>query len=145
MAEYIRKYSDAPTEEEIKTGYAPSTIRATPFYKFLFWTFASLAVTYAIAYGSYVALDKVQELEDERYLRMSARQTPSFTGPPLQPSPGHPSLDFQDMDQLNAIYREQLKSKKLWLDDPQNPAAGRPAITDQAITRTRAELRTWGK
>jgi len=145
MAEYIRKYPEAPTEEEIRTGYAPSTVRAAPFYKFLFWTFAGLGISYLISYGAYLALDKVQEMEDARYQRMSAREPEPFTGPRLQPSPGHERLDFEDQAELDEVYREQLKSKKLWQDEPQNLNAGRPAISDEAVSRARAQLRSWGK
>lgn len=145
MAEYIRKYPDAPTEEEIKAGYAPSTIKAGPFLKFAFWTFAGLAITYGIAYGAFMALDKVQELEDARYERMSARQKEPFTGPRLQPSPGHDRLDFEDMDLLADVYAEQLKAKKLWRDDPAKLNNGRPGISDQAAAQARAALLQWGK
>ena len=145
MAEYIRKYPDAPTEEEIKTGYAPSTITAMPFVKFLIWTFGGLAITYVIAYGAYMALDKVQVMEDEHYARLSTRQKQVFTGPRLQPSPGHESLDFEDQAELTQVYSVQLKGKSLWQDDSQKLGPGRPGISDQAVAHARAALRGWGK
>lgn len=145
MAEYIRDYPDAPTEEEIKTGYAPSTITASPFLKFLFWTFAGLAITYFIAYGVYLALDKVQVMEDAHYARLSSRQKEVFTGPQLQPSPGHESLDFDDMESLTKTYSVQLKSKSLWQDDPQKLSTGRPGISDRAVSEGAVVLRGWGK
>lgn len=144
MAEYIRKYPDAPTAEEIETGYAPSTIRVGPFLKFLFWTFAGLGLTYLIAYGSYLALDKVQEMEHAGYERMAARQPETFQGPPLQPSPGHPTVDDADMDNLAKIYGQQLMAKKLWQNQPETRTGGRPAITDAAVNSARQALSGWG-
>jgi hypothetical protein len=143
MAEYIRKYPDAPTEEEIKTGYAPSTITAGPFVKFAFWTFAGLGISYAISYGVFKALDQVQIMENARYEQMAVRQKQDFTGPRLQPSPGHDKLDFDDMDDLTRIYGDQLKAKKLWQDDPQKLTAGKPGISDQALIQSQAALKSW--
>lgn len=145
MAEYIRNNAEAPTEEEIKTGYAPSTITSGPFIKFLFWTFAGLAITYAITFGVITALDKVQELENERHLRLAVRQKQEFTGPRLQPSPGHDKLDFTDMEEMNAEYAKQLKGKKLWQDDPQQRNAGRPGVSEATANLARNGLRGWGK
>lgn len=144
MADYIRKYPDAPTPEEIEAGYAPSTISATPYIKFAIWTFVGLGITYAIAYGSYLALDKVQELENDRLTRLSVRQTQEFVGPRLQPSPGHDRLDWEDKQIMLDIYKTQLTAKKLWKEDPEKRSYGQAGISDIALAQAQTALKGWG-
>jgi hypothetical protein len=153
MAEYTRKYPDAPTPDEIKQGYAPSTIRGTPFVKFLFWTFVGLAVSYAIGWGTLQGLQLLEEREDQvQYRRMAARAHQPFTGPRLQPSPGneaspdHSTLDWQDMDNYSIDGAKGLKAKKLWAgEDVQYKSgyAGKQQISDQAVAQTAAAIRQW--
>ena len=146
MAEYTRKYPAAPTPDEIKQGYAPSTIRRSPFVKFGFWTFAGLAASYAIGWGTYKGLDALESRDQDAYRRMAARGVPERGGPRLQPSPGHNTLDWQDMDNLSLDYGKGLKAKKLWDGDaPQYKSgyAGRPKISDQAVALTAAAIKQW--
>lgn len=117
MGHYERKYPEAPTAEEIKTGYAPSTIAGTPFAKFLFWTFAGLAITYAVTYGVTIGLDKIQAAEDSRYERMAARKPAEFKGPPLQPSPGHMNIDWLDTAEMYQGHNAELV-RKHWTSEP---------------------------
>jgi hypothetical protein len=145
MGEYIRKYPEAPTPEEVEQGYAPSTIRGTPFVKFLFWTFAGLAITYAISYGSYVVLDRIQAAEDARYKQLPVRRQAEFAGPRLQPSAAHPTVDYQDMSMLFDDFKDELDRKQLWRPDSANPkgAYGRPGISDAAVAKTAEAIRNW--
>ena len=146
MAEYTRKYPDAPTPDEIKQGYAPSTIRRSPFIKFGFWTFAGLAASYAIGWGTYKGLDALEDRDQDVYRRMAARGREPLAGPRLQPSPGHNTLDWQDNDNLSVDYAKGLKAKKLWDGEaPQYKSgyAGKPKISDQAVAQTAAAIRQW--
>lgn len=138
MGDYVRKYPESPTAEEIKIGYAPSTIRGTPFIKFLFWTFGSLAVTYGIGYGSYLVLDAVEKNEQARYERRGVVKPLPWTGYQLQPSKQHEILDWEDMNILNNDYAAQLKAKK-WVDDPRRP--GKVTISADTVSRTAAGIR----
>ena len=112
MSTYERKYPEAPTAEEIKTGYAPSTIKGSPFAKFLIWTFVGLAVTYAVTYGVIEGLDAMEKSEQSRFERMSARRPAEFKGPPLQPSVGHPNIDWLDTLEMYASNNAELVRKK---------------------------------
>ena len=147
MAEYTRKYPDAPTPDEIEQGYAPSTVRRSPFVKFGFWTFVGLAVSYAIGWGTLRGLELLEEREDQAmYRRSAARGEQAFTGPRLQPSPGHDTIDWQDMDNLSVDYAKGLKATKLWEGDaPQYKSgyAGKPKISHQAVAQTAAAIRQW--
>ena len=153
MAEYTRKYPAAPTPDEIKQGYAPSTIRRSPFIKFGFWTFAGLAVSYAIGWGTLRGLDLLEAREDQAlYARSPARGEEAFAGPRLQPSPGnsrspdHSTLDWQDNDTLMTDYRKGLVAKKLWAGEAsqyKSGYAGKQQISDQAVAQTAAAMRQW--
>jgi hypothetical protein len=140
---YERKYPEAPTAEEIKTGYAPSTISGTPFAKFLFWTFAGLAVTYAVTLGVIKGLDAMETAEQSRYERMAARRPVEFQGPPLQPSPGHPTIDWEDMAIKYKADNTELVSKgwtaqpgKMWLTSMSEAGVKRTA---EAIAKQRQQ------
>src|SRR4051812_3669300 len=143
MGEYVRKYPEAPTAEEVEQGYAPSTIRGTPFAKFLFWTFAGLAITYAISYGSYVSLDKMEAQEQARYAAMASRRQPDFEGPRIQPSAAHPTVDYQDMSELTDVFKDELERKKLWTTDPAKTGYGRPGISEEALKKAEQAIRNW--
>jgi len=146
MGEYVRKYPEAPTAEEVEQGYAPSTIRGTPFAKFLFWTFAGLAITYGIAYGTYVILDRMESTEAARDRAISIRRSPEFLGPRVQPSAAHPTIDFEDMNILRDQYKAELKSKGLWhdLDAKENPQYyGRPGFSEAALHKAEDAIRNW--
>ncbi len=144
MADYIRKYPEAPTPEEIETGYAPSTVQATPFIKFAIWTFVGLGISYAIAYGSFLALDKVQEIENDQAMRLATRRNPEMNGPRLQPSPGHDTLDFEDKQIMLDKYKVQLSSRGLWKEDPQKRSYGEAGVSDAVANKARAALQGWG-
>lgn len=147
MAEYTRKYPDAPTPEEIKQGYAPSTVRRTPFVKFGFWTFVGLAVSYAIGWGTYKGLDALEDRQvHSAYRRSAARAPEPFTGLRLQPSPGHDTLDWQDMEALSTDYAKGLRAKKLWAGTAspyRSGFAGKAQISDQAVGQTAAAIQQW--
>src|SRR6476659_6285108 len=99
MGSYVRTGSESPTPDELKKGYASAAIRGTPFAKFLFWTFAGLAASYAITYGVVVALDKIQEKEDQRFAQMPVRPL-ERRGIPLQPSRGHDVIDWVETSEM---------------------------------------------
>jgi hypothetical protein len=128
MAKYIRDYPTAPSAAEIKTGYAPSTIRGTPFVKFLFWTFAGLAITFAITWGATSGLNALEEAERARHARMLPVREVPFEGPRLQPSRTHPTLDFVDMAKLNKEYYEEKRAMGFEPD---------PRFPDQLVVSTK--------
>jgi hypothetical protein len=130
---YERTYPEAPTAEEIKTGYAPSTIKGSPFAKFLFWTFAGLAVTYAVTLGVVKGLEAIQAAEDARYERMAARRPAEFKGPRLQPSPGHDTIDWEDTRIMYAEHDAELVSKK-WSSEPAK--YWKTGVSDVVVQRT---------
>jgi hypothetical protein len=117
MAKYIRDYPQAPTADEVKTGYAPSTIRGTPFVKFLFWTFAGLAITFAITWGATSGLAALEDAERGRPGRFARQREVPFEGPRLQPSRTHPTLDYVDMQKLNGEYRADLAGNQKEIDE----------------------------
>lgn len=137
MAKHVREYTAAPTAEEIKTGYAPSTIRGTPFVKFLFWTFAGLAITYAVTWGATVGIDAVNKAEQERHARIARQRVVPFEGPRLQPSPGHETLDFVDMEVLADDYKKELIGMG-WKQDERFP--NRLLVSDQVVASTAAAM-----
>lgn len=142
MGSHTRTYTEAPTAAEIKIGYAPSEVSRGPFAKFLFWVFAGLAVTYAVTWGVVKALDEIQRQENVRYESMAARMPEEFVGPPLQPSPGHETLDHEDTRVMFAATRLELASKGLWWSNPENlKAPGKPGIGETALNKAVAALK----
>jgi hypothetical protein len=135
MAEYVRNYTEAPSKEEIETGYAPSTIRGTPFVKFLFWTFAGLAITYAVTYGVTKGIDAVVQAEMARHERIARQRPVPLEGPRLQPSPGHDTLDHEDMAILAKSYDDELLTMG-WQKNEK--ATGQIVMGDAAVRNTLA-------
>jgi hypothetical protein len=133
MGDYVRKYPEAPTQDEIDKGYAPSAIRGTPFVKFLFWTFAGLAITYVVTYGVTMALQAIQEREDARYASLANRGHVEFQGPRLQPSKGHEIVDWQETNEMYAQHNKDLTSKG-WLAEPQRH--WKVVISDEVVRKT---------
>jgi hypothetical protein len=133
MGEYERKYPEAPTQDEINKGYAPSTIRGTPFVKFLFWTFAGLAITYVVTYGVTLALQAIQEREDARYASLATRGKVELKGPRLQPSPGHEIVDWRETNEMYAQHNKDLAAKG-WIAEPQRH--WKMQITDEVVRKT---------
>lgn len=136
MANFIRKYPDAPTAEEVEQGYAPSAIKGAPFAKFLFWTFAGLAIAAGIGWVALEGLDSMERAEQARQDRLAVRQPAEFRGYRLQPSPGHPTLDFEDTAIMYQGNRQELAAKG-WQPDPKRP--GQVMVSQAVIDRT-AEL-----
>lgn len=146
MAEYTRTYPQAPTPDEIKQGYAPSTVRRSTYVKFLVWTLAGLAASYAISYGVLRGMDALEVQEQAGYRRSAARGLPERGGPRLQPSPGHDTLDWEDMDRYSMDGARGLTAKKLWAGQApmyKSGVAGKPQIADQAVAQTAAAIRQW--
>jgi hypothetical protein len=139
MGDYVRKGNDSPTPQEIEKGYAPSTIRGTPFAKFLFWTFGGLAITYAVTYGVTIALDKIQEHEDARYASLSTRGKPEFRGIPLQPSRGHAIVDWEETALMYDQNNKDLVGGGGWTANPAKP--WRTQVSEEGRKKTEEALK----
>jgi len=137
MGSYVRSGSESPTPDELKKGYASPVIHGTPFAKFLFWTFAGLAASYAVTYGVVVALDKIQEKEDQRFAQMSTRAL-ERRGIPVQPSPGHETLDWVDTYRMYEQHNKDLVAKG-W--DGKTTNVWKTAISDSVLKKTEAAIK----
>lgn len=138
MGDYVRTGSESPTPQEIEKGYASSAIRGTPFAKFLFWTFAGLAISYAVTYGVTIALDKIQEHEDARYAMLSQRGAQPFRGVQLQPSPGHEIIDWKETQEMYDQHNKDLVNKG-WTQLP--TTYWKTRISDAVVAKTAAAIK----
>jgi hypothetical protein len=137
MGSYVRTGSESPTPDEVKKGYASAAIRGTPFAKFLFWTFAGLAASYAVTYGVVVALDKIQEKEDQRFAQMVTR-APEHRGIHLQPSPGHDIIDWVETNEMYDQHNKDLRAKG-WEESP--TSIWKTKISDSVLKKTEAAIK----
>src|SRR4051794_20860760 len=92
-----------PSHSPSSPGYELSRVRVGGIFQFVAWFAGSIVVLLAVLWFARPLLER------NRVSNVTLMQPPNAV-PPLQPSPQHPTLPWQDMAALRARQQAQLHS-----------------------------------